>query len=188
MEEKPKKLTRAEKREINIAKNAERQKDRVFGLKKLGRKAARMLLEESEVTPLGVMMANMTFWHKQSERMAESIQELVQELGGTPLKREQLDRAKELKGMLKEFLAARENAQRCAVDAAPYMHPKLQSVKFEDDDKSKELIEVTMALTLPDQDKERDGEQVELRPEDEPGREYRRDYVPVQPVRRTDAA
>jgi hypothetical protein len=29
------------------------------------------------------------------------------------------------------FLSARENAQRCAVDCAPYVHAKLQAVQHE---------------------------------------------------------
>jgi hypothetical protein len=32
---------------------------------------------------------------------------------------------------MRTFLSARENAQRCAVDCAPYVHAKLQAVQHE---------------------------------------------------------
>ena len=34
-------------------------------------------------------------------------------------------------GLARMFLSARENAQRCAVDCAPYVHAKLQAVHHE---------------------------------------------------------
>ena len=33
--------------------------------------------------------------------------------------------------LMRMFLAARESAQRCAVDCAPYVHAKLQAVQHE---------------------------------------------------------
>jgi hypothetical protein len=41
------------------------------------------------------------------------------------------DDRREAMSMARTFLSARENAQRCAVDCAPYVHAKLQAVHHE---------------------------------------------------------
>jgi hypothetical protein len=69
----------------------------------------------SGVTPLEVMLANMRFHHQQAEELiglmssAESPEARIQILG--------------------EIVRQRQIAQRCAADAANYVHPKLASVQ-----------------------------------------------------------
>lgn len=74
-------------------------------------------------SPLDVMYENMLFWHHASQSIAEQIAKL-----GSSLKNE--DQKSSFLKLLEQFLQARENSQRCAVDAAPYIHPKLASIAF----------------------------------------------------------
>ena len=48
---------------------------------------------------------------------------------GAKIKNE--DDRREAMSLARMFLSARENAQRCAVDCAPYVHAKLQAVHHE---------------------------------------------------------
>jgi hypothetical protein len=73
----------------------------------------------SGVTPLEVMLANMRFHHQQAEELigllsaAESPEAKIQLLG--------------------EIVRQRQIAQRCAADAANYVHPKLASIQHGED-------------------------------------------------------
>jgi hypothetical protein len=73
----------------------------------------------SGVTPLEVMLANMRFHHQQAEELigllsaAESPETKIQLLG--------------------EIVRQRQIAQRCAADAANYVHPKLASIQHGED-------------------------------------------------------
>ena len=85
------------------------------------RKKAEALCDANE-SPLDVMVDNMLFWFRQSHNLQEKLEQLskVDEL--TP--DERIGAMK----LVQHFLDARNNAQKCAVDAAPYVHPKLQSI------------------------------------------------------------
>jgi hypothetical protein len=85
------------------------------------------------------MHANMLFWCNETEALVERIQSLA-------AKEDDPQQRREIVGMLRALLSARENAQRCAVDAAPYVHPKLQSVATQH---SEETVEVTMTILPP---------------------------------------
>ena len=84
------------------------------------------LIEEGEA-PLQVMIDNMLFWHKASITIGEQLSTMLQTAQASG---EQLDLRTAMK-MTSQLLAARENSQKCAVDAAPYCHPKLNAIAFQ---------------------------------------------------------
>jgi hypothetical protein len=134
------------------------------------RAVAKRVMKDSNLSPIEVMFANMIFWHRTSEHLAGKFNDLM-----ASAKQASADGALEIldkcNGLMEQFLQARENAQKCAVDAAPYCHPRLQAVKFEGADKD-EIMEITMALAKPEA--EEDGEH----------RTYRDGYTSVVPIRR----
>jgi hypothetical protein len=64
------------------------------------------------------------FWPRQSK-------DLGAKLGSIFGKIKNDDGRREAMSLARMFLSARENAQRCAVDCAPYVHAKLQAVHHE---------------------------------------------------------
>jgi hypothetical protein len=123
-------------------------------------------IASSDQAPLKIMLDNMMFWHRQSQSLEQQIQVVLEDIS-VGASEELLDKAKDL---LKGFLSARANAQSCAVDAAPYVHPKLQSVTIKPS--TAEVIEVeTQVASSGDRN-----EQVE----------YRKDYDAsnVTPIRK----
>lgn len=96
-------------------------------------------IAKSGKAPLDIMLDNMMFWHNQSQNIAEQIQSGIQSMKDGNASPELI---KETEGLLKTFIAARENAQKCAVDAAPYVHPKLQSVAIKANNSGEKVIEV----------------------------------------------
>ncbi len=80
---------------------------------------------ESKESPLDIMVDNMLFWYRSVKQIEASLSEILVNLdAGDP------DQRAEFLKMLKQFMAARENAQKCAVDAAPYVHPRLAAIQF----------------------------------------------------------
>ncbi|MBR1238473.1 hypothetical protein [Bradyrhizobium sp. AUGA SZCCT0182] len=71
------------------------------------------------ITPLEVMLQNMRFYHSEAETILAELLKGLAEHNKTP---EQLISA------MKELGAFKEKAQRCAVDAAPFLHPHLSAV------------------------------------------------------------
>ncbi|MBR1155641.1 hypothetical protein [Bradyrhizobium sp. JYMT SZCCT0428] len=71
------------------------------------------------ITPLEVMLQNMRFYHSEAETI---LAELLKRLAEGEAKPEQLISA------MKELGSFKEKAQRCAVDAAPFLHPHLSAV------------------------------------------------------------
>jgi hypothetical protein len=67
------------------------------------------------------MMSNMLFWYRQAESLGKRLEQLVVNVDDPEAR---LDAMKLLRGLF----AARENSQRCAVDAAPYIHARLQAI------------------------------------------------------------
>lgn len=124
-------------------------------------------IAKSEKAPLNIMLDNMMFWHRHSKDLESQIQVVLEEIR-TEASEDLLDKAKDL---LKGFLAARQNAQACAVDAAPYVHPKLQSVTIKPVTTEVITVETMVAST---------GDRNEAV-------EYRKDYdsVNVMPMRKT---
>ena len=92
-------------------------------------------------SPLDIMMDNLIFWHGTAKKFGEQLERMV--LDGI----DEEERENALK-LLRQFLAARENSQRCAVDAAPYVHPKLASIAFKGELNHKmQKIESSMSPT-----------------------------------------
>jgi hypothetical protein len=89
----------------------------------LSRKRAMQLCEDKE-SPLDVMFDNMLFWHRQSKDLGGKLNAICGKIKNDDDRREAMSLAR-------MFLSARENAQRCAVDGAPYVHAKLQAVHHE---------------------------------------------------------
>lgn len=94
-------------------------------------------------SPLDVMLRNMWFWDEAAQDLEQRLKSHFEDMvnSGEVPDEDTLERLKEL---LKNSTTARENAQRCAVDAAPYVHAKFQSVVFKDatkdDNKTHEVV------------------------------------------------
>ena len=119
-------------------------------------------------TPLDVMLRNMWFWDEAAENMRQRIDDAMVDMANKGANEEALDKMKEL---MKNFFSARDKAQVCAVDAAPYVHAKFQSLSIKPPhEKAREVT-----LTLPPT---RVGE----KPED---RSYRDGYGDPVPIRKS---
>jgi hypothetical protein len=90
---------------------------------RLSRKRGMELCENNE-SPLDIMFDNMLFWHRQSRDLGVKLEAICKKIKSEDDRREAMSLAR-------MFLSARENAQRCAVDCAPYVHAKLQAVHHE---------------------------------------------------------
>jgi hypothetical protein len=66
----------------------------------------------------------MLFWHRQSKDLGVKLDAICRKIKSEDDRREAMS-------LVRTLLSARENAQRCAVDCAPYMHPRLQAVHHE---------------------------------------------------------
>src|SRR5437016_3860909 len=90
---------------------------------KLGKRtlALRAIADEAlaeGVTPIEVMLENMRFYHSESDKLLATIIAGV-ENGKSPAS---------LVEALSKLMWFRAEAQKCAVDAAPYLHPRLSSI------------------------------------------------------------
>lgn len=72
------------------------------------------------------MIATMLFWHRKGESLSAALEPYLS--GAKAVNGDDPEQLKEVVSLAKTMLAAKENAHRCAVDAAPYCHPKLQSI------------------------------------------------------------
>ena len=99
---------------------------------RLSRKRAMQLCADKE-SPLDVMFSNMIFWHRQSKDLGAKLSAIFRKIKDDDDRREAMSVAR-------NFLSAREAAQRCAVDCAPYVHAKLQAVQHEHGPKGRYLI------------------------------------------------
>ena len=63
-------------------------------------------------------------WHRQSKDLGAKLEAICGKIKNDDDRREAVSLAR-------MFLSARQNAQRCAVDCAPYVHAKLQAVHHE---------------------------------------------------------
>jgi hypothetical protein len=99
-----------------------------------------MLLCGEDETPLDIMVQNMLFWHRQANDIGQQIQDMLLKdvspeavADEDALERAEKDREdrQKIAGLLETFLSCREQSQKCACDAAPYMHAKLQSMHID---------------------------------------------------------
>ena len=82
------------------------------------RRRTLQVCREWNISPLDVMLDNMQHWRARSANLEIQLQQLI-DSGADEQTIEQ---------MRKSLLAAREQAQKCAVDAAPFLHPRLKGV------------------------------------------------------------
>lgn len=99
---------------------------------KRSKATANRIAQTATLTPLDVMMDNMKFFHTTAMKLTEHlVNKLNDEEGLTEDVRELLDELHISDDPANLFVASmrfRKSAQACAVDAAPYLHPKLASV------------------------------------------------------------
>lgn len=103
---------------------------------KLGNATAWALVREGR-TPLDVMLKNMIYWHDHTESVTREIEAMVVNL-------EDPDDIKAAMQLLARMLASREQAQKCAVDAAPYVHPRLAAITHEGPAQNK--VKITLKI------------------------------------------
>jgi len=110
----------------------------------LAKTLVRKYASDGGLMPLDVMVGNMRFWALQGDNLAQKIEDLIR-CGDT----EDDSTRNEARRLVGQFLAARKNAQECAVDAAPYMHPRYQSVRVESGDEvqPEQIIEMLIPDT-----------------------------------------
>jgi hypothetical protein len=70
------------------------------------------------------LFENMLFCHHQSKDLGAKLDAICRKIKDDDDRREAMSLAR-------IFLSSRENAQRCAVDCAPYVHARLQAVHHE---------------------------------------------------------
>lgn len=80
--------------------------------------------------PLDTMLNNMDYWVEKADELTERTEEVLDALTEAPVE-QQIELLQELNKSMKGMMAARENAQKCAVEAAPYCHPRLASITME---------------------------------------------------------
>lgn len=105
------------------------------GIPNKDRRAIIAYAEQNGKLPIEVMLDNMNFWDRNAEslleRLTKDIMPRAQELGDVAL-------IKELVTVLDKVGDFRERAQGCAVDAAPYIHPRLANIQFKEHQKTAE--------------------------------------------------
>jgi hypothetical protein len=74
------------------------------------------------LTPLEVMTQNMNFWFRQADILARQMERLV--VTNDPASQ------REAALLRRDFLDAKANAERCAVDLAPYTSPRISNVDY----------------------------------------------------------
>jgi hypothetical protein len=125
---------------------------------RLSRKRAMQLGADKE-SPLDVMFSNMIFWHRQSKDLGAKLDAICGKIKNE-------DDRLEAMGLARMFLSARENAQRCAVDCAPYVHAKLQAVQHEHGPAGRYIIS-DRPMTQEEWIKEVGATVIDVTPEDE---------------------
>lgn len=97
-------------------------------LTKTTREAAVDATKAAGVTPIEVMAFNLKFWYEAAQNLTDKIQDALAELKPEDF-RENPEYLKDMAAQLKNMLFARERAQECAVDMAPYRHPRLANIE-----------------------------------------------------------
>lgn len=83
-------------------------------------------LHATQHTPVDVMCDNMIFWHQKVQTTTVHLEKFAEVANF-----EDADDRREFVGIMKTMLAAREHSQQCAVDMAPYCHPRLQAIAIQ---------------------------------------------------------
>jgi len=136
---------------------------------KVGRKAGRLLTKTQLLaqqalregrTPIQVMLDNMRWWDGHAQKLTEDLKELSATLKSKVI---QVDGAtgevigesgpsaediRELRRLLEKSLECRVQAQQCAVDAAPYCHPKIQPFELPSEEPERTTPQLPKQLTM----------------------------------------
>lgn len=122
-------------------------------LTKMTRRKADELAHKNE-TPLDIMIDNMNFWRKKAAKFTddmEAVEDIIQSYANIQKTPETLEKfmalLKDRNELMRKMLTARENAQSCAVDAAPYVHPRFQSIAVQH--QNREVKIVRLEITNP---------------------------------------
>lgn len=94
-------------------------------LTKTAKDTAVRATDEAGITPFEVMINNMAFWFGQAEKLSKKIETQIETADLTDPKQ-----IEDLTNAVKRLVSYREFAQKCAVDAAPYRHPRLAAIEF----------------------------------------------------------
>jgi hypothetical protein len=105
-----------------------RPKGWVSGGEKAWRQRVAALHRNGE-TPGDVMIDNMLFWYKRTDLIKRTLARFLSDD-----KKLSLEERKRVLELLERYTVARDKSQECAKDAAPYVHPKLQSVTITPDE------------------------------------------------------
>lgn len=79
--------------------------------------------KSAEAAPLKVMERNMTFWERYGDDITRQLEEMVVDVNDA-------GQREETNGLMRDLLMARTNSQRCAVDLANFLHPKVAPVAY----------------------------------------------------------
>jgi predicted ATPase len=97
---------------------------------KVTRESAIDATDKAGVTPIEVMAFNLKFWYEAASSLTDRVKEFLQDNDPKNLGDNAPELIKELNANIKNMLFARERAQECAVDMAPYRHPRLANVEM----------------------------------------------------------
>ena len=107
--------------------------------------------------PLDIMLRNMMFWDEAAHQLKEQIEATMQDIrdavASGDLAEDLLKRAKDL---LSSHLSAREKAQGCAVDAAPYVHPRMMSIQMKKAGGKKIVVKASLGASKAEEGVNRD--------------------------------
>lgn len=92
----------------------------------------RELLDDGDAQPIEVMMNNMRFYYSRATSFSQQLLDMVDELKNVP-EEKRTDEMVAILKMAHQVDEYRDKAQACAVDAAPYCHPRLASLQVKSD-------------------------------------------------------
>jgi hypothetical protein len=96
----------------------------------------RELTKRFKTPPIVVMMENMEFHHRESVRLLQTLRELQVQVDNP-------ESVREMCQVIALMQMHRDKAQACAVQAAPYMHPRLASIQVANDPEPAKPVTIT---------------------------------------------
>lgn len=103
---------------------------------------------DAGVTPIDVMLGNMRYYHDRAEDFDKKLEQIAEVMTPQQIAAggEQVMNVLRLVAKIGEF---RMKAQECAVDAAPYVHPRLAAlaIKVESGNSKRPSTEITKAMS-----------------------------------------
>lgn len=114
----------------------------------MSRRKADELAQQDE-TPLDVMIDNMLFWRAKAHELTAEMQKKIElisklDISDSNERKEFITMMGEFNKLAAHMIAARENSQKCAVEAAPYVHPRFASISVKQQSTN---VKIQMSLT-----------------------------------------